>query len=615
MRKIASFCDEVVALVRSGHQAISVQTVEEKRFLDDLNAITPRLSGGPPWRVITWDWINGYSDGSDDGTKMAGNLTEAFLAIPTDRFNVPDGMSDVIASKPGVVTGIHVINAVNTAIVLNNDEKHPILLSGYVGPVVKVGDSVTPGQVVGKVHSNHVLFVFKDVNLVLNENGAGMAERRAFRNLVETTALSNSEAMRPVIFLGTSPINHADLAASITVVKYSLPTVEDLGKTVDYIASAVEGGGEIRPDFKRKIVDAMRGFSLVEAENTLALIGYASEGFHYGEKQEEEEETLVSAIYKRKRDRWSNEAGIELMDSAKLGNFNEIGGYDLFKTWIRKRKYCLTDAAKSLGVPEMKGTILGGLPGTGKSVIATIVAKELGLPLVELKFSAMFGSLLGESEARMRDALAKITALGPCVVRVDEADKAMTGIKGSADNDGGVSKRLLGEFLSWQANTNKDAFVVMTLNDLKSLSPEQVRTGRFDRVWFVDLPSDEEREEIFRIHLRKRGYDPEVVLSKSEYVSLAGTTRGASGSDIEAIVKEAMLDALAESEGKAMHITYDHLIGIARGHKNSAKVAGESLDNIRDMFEGRAYPVSSYTGGGTTEKPRAKSTRAVSIKN
>ena len=190
-------------------------------------------------------------------------------------------------------------------------------------------------------------------------------------------------------------------------------------------------------------------------------------------------------------------------------DFANVGGLAVLKDWLNKRAMAFTDEARAFGLPAPKGILLLGVQGCGKSLCAKAVSRLWQLPLLRFDMGRMFGSLVGSSEENVRRAIAVAESVAPAILWVDEIDKAFAGSQGSGATDGGTTARVFGTFLTWLSEKTAPVFVVATANDISQLPPELLRKGRLDEIFFVDLPSEEERAEIFRIHLAKRGRDPE----------------------------------------------------------------------------------------------------------
>ena len=210
----------------------------------------------------------------------------------------------------------------------------------------------------------------------------------------------------------------------------------------------------------------------------------------------------------------------------------------MLKEWLRLRERAFTQEARDYGLPAPKGIALIGIPGTGKSLTAKMIGGLWRLPLLRLDAGGLFGSLVGESEERVRKALRLAETVAPCVMWIDEMEKALA----HGGLDSGTSTRVFGTILTWMQEKTAPCFVVATANDIGALPPELLRKGRFDEIFFLDLPTVEEREEIFRVHLRKRNR----VVQDFDVARLSRESEGYVGAEIEQAIVEAMYLAFNE---------------------------------------------------------------------
>jgi len=229
----------------------------------------------------------------------------------------------------------------------------------------------------------------------------------------------------------------------------------------------------------------------------------------------------------------------------------DMGGLSLLKDWLAKRSAALSAAAREYGLPTLRGILLVGVPGTGKSLTAKAIASIWHLPLLRLDVGRLFGSLVGESEARWRQAAQIIETVAPCVLYIDEMEKAFGGMAGPG-GDGGVGQRVLGGFLTWMQEKTAPVFIAATANDIEMLPPELLRKGRWDDLFFVDLPNIRERREILEIQLRRYGRDSDGLVSDRLLMQMDKF----SGAEIEQVVKEALFEAFSDGQ---RDITLDDL--------------------------------------------------------
>jgi len=225
----------------------------------------------------------------------------------------------------------------------------------------------------------------------------------------------------------------------------------------------------------------------------------------------------------------------------------EAAGLDQLKTWITRKGNRFHNPAP--GRPSPKGLMLVGVPGSGKSLIAKTIGTLWNVPVLSVDMGAIYGSLVGESESNLRQLLSHAEAIAPCVLFIDEIEKALAGV--SSANDSGVSQRLFGKLLSWMQEKTAQVFVVATANNIAGLPPEFTRKGRFDEVFFVDLPSDRERLAILEAHLARFGAE----LSEPDKIQITEATQGFSGAELGAVVEEA-LDAMDMDGNDTLNLDY-----------------------------------------------------------
>ena len=271
---------------------------------------------------------------------------------------------------------------------------------------------------------------------------------------------------------------------------------------LDKIIAEVSDRKQIQVDLddqgRDRLLQAALGLTLGEAENVFAKI-IVQGGRLSGED--------VNEVFAEKQQIIRKSGLLEYYAASE--DFSNVGGLAVLKDWLNKRAVAFTDEARAFGLPAPKGILLLGVQGCGKSLCAKAVSRLWQLPLLRFDMGRMFGSFVGSSEENVRRAIAVAESVAPAILWVDEIDKAFAGSQSSGATDGGTTARVFGTFLTWLSEKNAPVFVVATANDVSQLPPELLRKGRLDEIFYVDLPSEEERGEIFRIHLAKRGRDPE----------------------------------------------------------------------------------------------------------
>lgn len=258
-------------------------------------------------------------------------------------------------------------------------------------------------------------------------------------------------------------------------------------------------------------------------------------------------------------------------------NFSSVGGFNRMKTWLRQRQPAFEGKLPGLDIP--KGILLLGVQGCGKSLAAKAVAGVLSIPLLRLEFAALFNKYHGETERNLRESLKAAEVMAPCVLWIDELEKGIS----VGDNDGGTSKRVLGTFLTWMAEKDSAVFIVATANEIDSLPPELVRKGRFDEIFFVDLPDAKTREVIYGIHLHKRDYASEAF----DLPRISEATAGFSGAEIE----QSVVSAIYAAHAQQIDLNNNHIMQEIKQTKPLSVVMSERIDALRAWSKDRTVPV------------------------
>jgi SpoVK/Ycf46/Vps4 family AAA+-type ATPase len=259
----------------------------------------------------------------------------------------------------------------------------------------------------------------------------------------------------------------------------------------------------------------------------------------------------------------------------------DVGGLGVLKEWLRLRERAFSQEARNYGLPAPKGIALIGIPGTGKSLTAKMIGGLWQLPLLRLDVGSLFGSLVGESEERTQKALKLAEIVAPCILWIDEIDKAFA----FSDHDGGVSRRVFGTILTWMQEKTAPCFVVATANDISSLPPELLRKGRFDEIFFLDLPTAAERQEIFAVHLKKRNRLPQ----DFDTAQLARQSEGYVGAEIE----QAIIDAMYVGFNANREFTTVDIAAALKRQVPLSVSSQETIEALRNWLrEGRAQSAS-----------------------
>ncbi|MFT3683414.1 MAG: AAA family ATPase [Phycisphaerales bacterium] len=318
------------------------------------------------------------------------------------------------------------------------------------------------------------------------------------------------------------------------------------------------------------VVRALAGLSQRQAEQIIREA--VSDDRRFDEKD-------IPGILIAKRRMLGSHGALEPVEAPT--DLSQIGGMAKLKRWLDTRRDALTPKAAEFGIAPPRGVLLLGVQGAGKSLCAKAVATAWQLPLLRLDAGSLYDKFVGESERRLRTALDQAKAMAPVVLWIDEIEKAFASAA-SQSTDGGLSKRMFGTLLTWMQERTKPIFLVATANDIEALPPELLRKGRFDEIFFVDLPGAEARRDIFAIHLRKRKRNPD----EFNLDQLAAASEGFSGAEIEQAVSTALCDAFAQ--GVALNT--DHVLAAARTSPPLSVTMAEKMQDLRDWAKGRCVP-------------------------
>lgn len=380
-----------------------------------------------------------------------------------------------------------------------------------------------------------------------------------------------------------------ELQDEATVVDLSLPNEKQLDEVLEEIVSGNLSDHEIKAAVRLKTVRAAIGLTSSQARRAFAE-AIVKDGTIA--------ESSIDFVMAQKKQVIRQSEALEFYDTTET--VDNVGGLDVLKSWLRAREAAFSKEAAKYRLPPPKGIVLLGIPGTGKSLTAKMVSGLWRMPLLRLDVGAIFGMYVGQSEERLRKATQLAETVAPCVLWIDELEKAFGSQSGL---DGGTSTRVFGSLLSWMQDKKAPVFIVATANDVSKLPPELLRRGRFDEIFFLDLPNVMEREEILKVHLKKVGRNPR----DFDVRAVAEKCEDFVGAEIEQIVAKAMYRAF--SDGVREFTTDDLQAGRAELIP-LAKSQRERIDGLRDWLrEGRALSASrqvdeSRTTGGRLEIKR-----------
>ena len=328
---------------------------------------------------------------------------------------------------------------------------------------------------------------------------------------------------------------------------------------------------ESDPTFMERVVEAALGLTLVEAENVFAKSMVRTHTFD------------LETILEEKKQIIRKSGILEYYEHRE--EFSDVGGMEILKDWLVKRRNAFSSRARDFGLPLPKGILLIGVPGTGKSLTAKAVGALWQMPLLRLDMGKIFGGLVGSSEENIRNVIKTAEAIAPGVLWIDELEKGFSGTQSSGQTDGGTTSRVFGTFITWLQEKTTPVFVIATANNVQALPPELLRKGRFDEIFFCDLPDREDRRQIIDIHLRKKRRDP----GQFDMDKLVDATVDYSGAELEQVVIAALYDAFDTGND----LDTKGLLQTIRDIVPLAVTMREQIDAMREWARTRARPASS----------------------
>jgi ATP-dependent 26S proteasome regulatory subunit len=444
--------------------------------------------------------------------------------------------------------------------------------------------SITRGMVqkFGTLKGGDVKDPIKALDYIAAQEGRGLFVLRDFHAFVNDPTVVRKlrdlahdlrKTQKNVFLLSPVTKIPPELEKDLCIVDWDLPNRRELTKVVEDLAQQLPQGCEPGlakdADGREQIVDAALGLTLMEAENVIAKSIVRHKTFH------------LPTVLAEKKHIIRKSGILEYYEAEE--SLDGIGGLEILKQWLVKRRHAFTSEARDFGLPLPKGILLLGVPGCGKSLTAKAVGAAWQMPLLRLDVGKIFGGLVGASEENMRKALKTAEAVAPSVLWLDEIEKGLSGTGSSNMSDGGTTSRVFGTFVTWMQEKTAPVFVIATANDVRSLPPELLRKGRFDEIFFVDLPTQEERTEILKIHLKKKGRE----IAHLDLGRLMEATPDFSGSEIETVVVSALYEAF-DADPHVRTLSTDQLLHAAKEIVPLAVTMQEKIADMREWAKTRA---------------------------
>lgn len=482
--------------------------------------------------------------------------------------------------------------------------------SQYSG--LKNGDKViantkSPAQLIEfiKKYEKNAVFILYDFHTFFgSRQRSGDGEViRALRDLIPY--IKQGAVRKTVIFVSPELVIPETMQKDIVICDYPLPKLEEIKERLEKLISINSKIDTtlLSEDDKEKLCKAALGLTMQEAENAFALAMVNDGKLNVND---------LPVILEEKMQVIRKTGMLKYIQSDY--KIDDIGGLDNLKKWLLKRNNSWSERAKIYNIPAPKGVLVTGIPGCGKSLTAKAMSTIWQLPLLRLDIGKIFSGIVGSSEENMRKAIKTVEAVAPAILWVDEIEKGLS--NSASSNDGGVSNRIFGTFLTWMQEKTAPVFVIATANNISKLPAELLRKGRFDEIFFVDLPTLNERKEIFSVHLKRRLKDERVcehIKPDDENLinELARRTEGFIGSEIEQVVISALCDAFFENRQLEF---YDFEKAIANTVPLST-TQKEQIVALREWADIRAISASSkenteqYQGNDTNKTEDITSSR------
>ncbi|MBE9122398.1 AAA family ATPase [Tychonema sp. LEGE 07199] len=410
----------------------------------------------------------------------------------------------------------------------------------------------------------YTIFVLRDLHPILRapytEKNAPVV--RELRNL--TRELKRSK--KTIVLTSHALELPEELKEEATVIDFPLPNIQEIDSLISRIVEKPEQL-QVSGLAKEQLVKACQGLSRARIGRVLAKALAAKQQIN---------ESDIDGVLEEKQQAIRKTGILEFFNSRE--SLKNVGGLENLKQWVKMRQDAFTDEARRYGIPNPKGVLLVGIQGTGKSLSAKTIAAEWRLPLLRLDTGRLFGGVVGESESRVRQMIQLAEAIAPCVLWIDEIDKAFGNIISGGDGDSGTSRRVFGSLITWMQEKTSPVFIVATANNVRILPAELLRKGRFDEIFFLNLPSESEREDIFKVHLQRlrptrlREFDLEV---------LAKSAKDFSGAEIEQVVIDGLYRAFGTFvNGQRRDLTTEDIL---RSIDDTVPLAAIARSQIEDL--------------------------------
>lgn len=401
--------------------------------------------------------------------------------------------------------------------------------------------------------------------------------KRKLRSLAERLRFTR----KTIIVTAPLKVIPDELLNVAVVIEMALPDKNELNQVLDTIVKVPGAQINLDQNCKSDLIESARGLTLAQAQRAFAKALV---------KDGKLDSSDVALILEEKKSIVKQSQALEYYGQGS--DLSHVGGLEVLKEWLKLRAKAFSEKARDYGINPPKGVALIGIPGTGKSLCAKVIASAWNMPLIRFDAGALYRPYIGQSEETVRSALALADAVSPCVLWIDEIEKGLS----TGDHDSGTSTRVFGTILTWMQEKKSNCFVVATANNVSKLPPELLRRGRFDEIFFLDLPTLEERREIFKVHIKKRKREVE----KYDLEALATESHGYVGAEIEQAIVDAMVVAFSQDR----EFTTEDIVNTLKRQVPLSITQRETIESLQAWLnDGRAQSASLH---GTGEQEREK---------
>ena len=460
-------------------------------------------------------------------------------------------------------------------------------------PKFDVSKPATPDTILEMIDrfSGGAVFILKDFHQIWE---AKKSTIRKLRNLA--SRLPTASSRKTLIIITPEPCLPVELKEDVVTLDLAKPDAEMMEDILENAAGRIGALKGMVPDFRKKIIETALGLSSTQAARVFKKAVVMSRNGILAE-------SCIDIISEEKRQIIRESGALEFYPYTAAED--SIGGLKVLKKWLWERRLAFTEKAVKYGLDSPRGLALIGIPGTGKSLCARMMAGMWKLPLLRLDMGAVFGGLLGASEKNIREAIQISEIISPCILWVDEIEKAFAGSTG----DSGTASRVLATFLTWMAEKRHPVFVFATANNIERLPPEFLRKGRFDEVFFLDIPTKEEALQILEVHIKKKGYA--MISQRFDLNRIAQAAKGFVGAELEAVVKDAMFPAFLDGERE---LTTDDLLKAANDMVPMAKSHAAVIADLRKLVQnGQARNASAAAPEETVNCEAIRNSRFIDV--